>query len=176
MCVLITVSQFLLLLFFYRVYPSEKMKIGDNFCWKYYYKSTTILSTLEYSFSIIGQSDPTRLNSVFFLLFWWILMHSKTSVKLIKLRAPELLLPHKQVDNDCYLYHFINMHSTSKKYTTLIMILFKLDFVFLLLFGHHVSQCGNSIMFLSFRFYVKSILENLEVLKLPFCHFWGPGY
>ena len=55
--------------------------------------------------------------------------------------APELL-PHKQVDNDCYLYHFINMHSTSKKYTTLIMILFKLDFVFycfLVITSHNVE-------------------------------------
>ena len=62
-------------------------------------------------------------------------------MKLIKLRAPELLLPHKQVDNDCYLYHFINMHSTSKKYTTLIMILFKLDCVFFsLIFDHHIFE------------------------------------
>ena len=29
-------------------------------------------------------------------------------------------------------------------------------------------QCGNCRIFLSFRFYVKSTLENLEVLKLPF--------
>ena len=28
-------------------------------------------------------------------------------------------------------------------------------------------QCENVMIFLSFRFYVKSILENLEVLKLP---------
>ena len=35
------------------------------------------------------------------------------------------------------------------------------------------SQCGNLRIFLSFRFYVKSILENLEVLKMPFCHLRG---
>ena len=29
-------------------------------------------------------------------------------------------------------------------------------------------QCGNFIIFPSFRFYVKSILENLEALKLQF--------
>ena len=30
-----------------------------------------------------------------------------------------------------------------------------------------LTQCGNLMIFLSFRSYVKSILENLEVLKLP---------
>ena len=30
------------------------------------------------------------------------------------------------------------------------------------------AQCGNFRIFLSLRFYVKSILENLEFLKLPF--------
>ena len=30
-------------------------------------------------------------------------------------------------------------------------------------------QCGNLMIFLSLRFYVKSILENLRVLKLPHC-------
>ena len=30
------------------------------------------------------------------------------------------------------------------------------------------SQCGNFMIFLSFRFYMKSILENVEVQKLPF--------
>ena len=35
-------------------------------------------------------------------------------------------------------------------------------------------QCGNSGIFLSLRFYVKSILGSLEVVKLPFfCHFRG---
>ena len=29
------------------------------------------------------------------------------------------------------------------------------------------TQCGNLMILLSFRSYVKSILENLEVLKLP---------
>jgi len=33
------------------------------------------------------------------------------------------------------------------------------------------AQCGKFRIFLSLRFYVKSILENLEVLKLPFCCF-----
>ena len=33
------------------------------------------------------------------------------------------------------------------------------------------TQCGNLMIFLSFRSYVKSILENLEVLKLPFLPF-----
>ena len=36
-----------------------------------------------------------------------------------------------------------------------------------------VSQCGNFRNFLSLRFYVKSMLKNLEVIKLPFCHFWA---
>ena len=35
------------------------------------------------------------------------------------------------------------------------------------------QQCGNFRIFLSFRFYVNLILENLEVLKLPFLPFWG---
>ena len=30
------------------------------------------------------------------------------------------------------------------------------------------KQCGNFRIFLSFRFYVKLFLENLEVLKIPF--------
>ena len=117
----ISISPF----FSFRVYPSEKMKIGDNFCWKYYYyyKSTTILSTLEYSFSIIGQS-PTRLNSVFSAVLMD-LDAFKNICEINQVDAPNYNSPKKQVDNDCYLYHFINMHSTSKKYTTLIMILFK---------------------------------------------------
>ena len=36
-----------------------------------------------------------------------------------------------------------------------------------------VSQCGNFRIFLSFRFYVKSTLENVEVLKLPFFAIFG---
>ena len=35
------------------------------------------------------------------------------------------------------------------------------------------AQCGNDLIFLSLRFYVKSILKNQEVLKLPFCHLLG---
>ena len=35
------------------------------------------------------------------------------------------------------------------------------------------AQCGNFMILLSLRFYVKSILENLEVLKLPFLEFQG---
>ena len=31
-----------------------------------------------------------------------------------------------------------------------------------------IAQCGNFRIFLSLRFYVKSILENLKVPKLPF--------
>ena len=34
-----------------------------------------------------------------------------------------------------------------------------------------IPQCGNFMIFLSLRFYVKSILEDLEVLKLPFLPF-----
>ena len=30
-----------------------------------------------------------------------------------------------------------------------------------------IPQCGNFMIFLSLKFYVKSILKNLEVLKLP---------
>ena len=33
------------------------------------------------------------------------------------------------------------------------------------------SQCGNVMIFLSFRFYVKSIMGNLEVLRMPILHF-----
>ena len=36
------------------------------------------------------------------------------------------------------------------------------------------SQCENVMIFLSFRFYVKSILDNLEVLKLPFFAIFVP--
>ena len=35
------------------------------------------------------------------------------------------------------------------------------------------TQFGNFGIFLSFRFYVKSILDKLEVLKLPLKHFLG---
>ena len=35
------------------------------------------------------------------------------------------------------------------------------------------SQCGNFKIFLSLRFYVKSILDYLEVLKLQFLPFLG---
>ena len=35
------------------------------------------------------------------------------------------------------------------------------------------AQCGNFRIFLSFKFYVKSILRNLEVPKLPFLSFLG---
>ena len=35
------------------------------------------------------------------------------------------------------------------------------------------TQCENVMIFLSFRFYVKSILDNLEVLKLPFFAIFG---
>ena len=38
-----------------------------------------------------------------------------------------------------------------------------------------IAQCGILGFFLSPRFYVKSILENLEVLKLPVLPFQGPG-
>ena len=34
-----------------------------------------------------------------------------------------------------------------------------------------LTQCGNFRIFLSFRFYVKSILDNAEVLKMPFLPF-----
>ena len=43
-------------------------------------------------------------------------------------------------------------------------------------FNTNVAQCGNFRIFLSLRFYVKSILENLEVLKLQFCHYWAPNF
>ena len=36
------------------------------------------------------------------------------------------------------------------------------------LFKVSISQCGNFRIFLSLSFYLKSILENQEVLKLPF--------
>ena len=34
--------------------------------------------------------------------------------------------------------------------------------------GVHTAQCGNFMIFLSLRFYVKTILENLEVQNLLF--------
>ena len=34
-------------------------------------------------------------------------------------------------------------------------------------------ECGNSKIFPSFRFYVKSVLENLKILKRPFLRFLG---
>jgi len=33
------------------------------------------------------------------------------------------------------------------------------------------TQCGNLRIFLLLRFYVKPILENVEVLKVPFLQF-----
>ena len=38
--------------------------------------------------------------------------------------------------------------------------------------NRNVVDCGNFRTFLSFRFYVKSILEKLEDVKLPFLPFW----
>ena len=35
-----------------------------------------------------------------------------------------------------------------------------------------IAQCGNLMIFLSPRFYVKSILDNIEVLKLPILPFF----
>ena len=164
MCVLITVSQFLLLLFFLQSLPVWKDENRRQFLLKIllqvYYNSVYSRVFIQYNRPISYQTE-FRFSAVLMDL------DALKNICEINQVVPELL-PHKQVDNDCYLYHFINMHSTSKKYTTLIMILFKLDFVFLLLFGHHISQCGNSIMFLSFRFYVKSILEILEVKNQTF--------
>ena len=37
----------------------------------------------------------------------------------------------------------------------------------------HLAQCGNFMIFLSLRFYVISILDNLEFLKMPFLPFLG---
>ena len=37
-----------------------------------------------------------------------------------------------------------------------------------LIFGVAMPQCGKFRNLLSFRFYMKSISENLEVVKLPF--------
>ena len=39
-----------------------------------------------------------------------------------------------------------------------------------------VPQCGNFRIFTLFTFYVKSILENLEVVKLPFLPFWSSEF
>ena len=44
------------------------------------------------------------------------------------------------------------------------------DFLVKYQFGKN-THCGNLRIFLSLRFYVKSILESLEVLKLPFLPF-----
>ena len=56
----------------------------------------------------------------------------------------------------------------------------KVFILLLLMFGPfsavlpaHFAQCWNFRIFLSFRFFVKSILENLEVLKLLFLQFYG---
>ena len=40
------------------------------------------------------------------------------------------------------------------------------------LMGDGITQCGNFKILQPFKFYVKSKLENLEVLKLPFLIFW----
>ena len=40
----------------------------------------------------------------------------------------------------------------------------------------HKPHCGNFRIFLSLRFYVKSILENIEVLKLLFLPFLGSAF
>ena len=37
----------------------------------------------------------------------------------------------------------------------------------------NTSQCRNFRIFLSFTFYVKSVLKNLEVLKFQFFAIWG---
>ena len=43
--------------------------------------------------------------------------------------------------------------------------------------GHYYTQCGNFRIFQSLRFYVKSMLENLEVLKTAvFAIFRGCGF
>ena len=42
--------------------------------------------------------------------------------------------------------------------------------------SHIVPLCGNLRSFLLFRFYVKSILENLEVQKRPFFNFRGSEF
>ena len=40
----------------------------------------------------------------------------------------------------------------------------------------HKPHCGNFRIFLSLRFYVKSILENIKVLKLLFLPFLGSAF
>ena len=39
-----------------------------------------------------------------------------------------------------------------------------------------LTQCGNFMIFLYFKFYVKSILRILEVQNLPFNTFRGPEF
>ena len=40
-------------------------------------------------------------------------------------------------------------------------------------FHRNIAQCGNFIIFLSLRFYVKSIFQIIDVLKLQFLTFLG---
>ena len=46
-----------------------------------------------------------------------------------------------------------------------------LNVIYTYRFVQSTTQCGNFSIFLSFRFHVKLILENLEVVKLPFVPF-----
>ena len=39
-----------------------------------------------------------------------------------------------------------------------------------------MTQCGKCSIFLSFSFYVKSILENAKVKECHFCNFRGPEF
>ena len=38
------------------------------------------------------------------------------------------------------------------------------------------TRCGNFWIFLSLRFYVKSSLDSVKAVKLPFCHFRGSEF
>ena len=38
--------------------------------------------------------------------------------------------------------------------------------------ANYITQCGNFRIFLSYRFYVKSILDNVAVLKMPCLLIW----
>ena len=69
-----------------------------------------------------------------------------------------------------WLYYWVVFWSEKEKeYRSAICLLFRWSKLATL------AQCGNFRIFLSFRFYVKSIFENLEVLKLlvlPFLGLW----
>ena len=81
-------------------------------------------------------------------------------------------------------YQKIKIHSCSNSLngSFLGFKMTKIDFtenssgIKILKFSKFVIQFGNFRIFLSFRFYVKSILETLKVLNRPFLPFWSSAF